>query len=126
MEMTDRLSTLAQESQIKVMVRVFQKFSLAFGNQMNAKWQGIDMQAVYADWAEELGDMSLGSIDHGVKAAKNCLHPPSQGEFKDLCRSYRPQVPMMIGKQITPEQQEKNRQKIAELSAMLSRNKAMQ
>lgn len=93
---------------------------------MLAKWAEIDMQAVYADWADEMGELSLSAINHGIKLAKALPHPPSQGEFKELCRSYRPQVPLMIGKQITPEQQEKNRQKIAEIAAMLACKKAMQ
>ena len=84
---------------------------------MNAKWSGIDLRLVYADWAEELGSMSLGAIDHGVKAAKNCPHPPSQGEFKELCRGYKPAMPLMIESKLTPEQIETNRKRIEAIVA---------
>ena len=126
MEMTDRLLTLPHSEQLRVVEKLFRKLGLAFGNQMLAKWSGMNMQEVYADWAEELQDFTLGAIAHGIPLAKALPHPPSQGEFKDLCRTYRPPVPLMIGKQITPEQLEKNRQKIAELAATLARKQAMQ
>jgi hypothetical protein len=63
---------------------------LAFGNQMQAKWQGISMQDVYLDWAEALQQFSLGAINHGIKLARVEAHPPSQGEFINFCKQYLP------------------------------------
>lgn len=59
---------------------------------MLAKWQGLDMQAVYEDWADALQSCSLGAIDNAIDLAKQSEHPPNQGEFMELCRLYRPPV----------------------------------
>lgn len=59
---------------------------------MLAKWQGLDMQSVYQDWADALQGCSLGAIDYAIGQAKEAQHPPSQGEFKALCRGYTPPV----------------------------------
>lgn len=74
------------------MERVFQKLLLAFGNQMQAKWQGIEMREVYLDWAEALGDCSLGAINDAIRQSRISQHPPNQGEFLEYCRQYKPPV----------------------------------
>lgn len=89
---------------------------------MLAKWQGLDMQAVYQDWAEALQDCSLGAIDHAIVQAKEAQHPPSQGEFKALCKLYRPPVDesRLIGKgapTVTKEQAQAN---LAKIKSMLT------
>ena len=123
MEMTDRLSTLHQQARLKVVERVFQKLLLSFGNQLLAKWQGIDMNAVYEDWADALTEFSLGAINHGIESAKNLQHPPSQGEFKELCRAYKPSMPAMLEHKLTPEQIERNRARIADIAKNLAASK---
>lgn len=82
------------------------------------------MQAVYADWAEELQSLSLGAINHGIAQSKALAHPPSQGEFKALCQSYKPAMPIMIDCKLTPEQVEANRQRIAKIAETLAGSKA--
>ena len=59
---------------------------------MRAKWDGLDMQAVYQDWTEALYSCSLGAIDNAIYLAKQSEHPPNQGEFKEFCRLYKPPV----------------------------------
>ena len=82
------------------------------------------MQAVYADWAKALGELSLGAIDHGVNAAGDCPHPPSRGEFKALCQAYKPAMPLMIESKLSPEQIAVNKKRIADISAMLAARKS--
>lgn len=57
---------------------------------MQAKWQGIDMELVYIDWAEALQHYSLGAINYAIGEAKNEQHPPSQGMFIEFCKRYKP------------------------------------
>ena len=89
MEMTERLKSLTQDQQSRVMHKLFEKLTFAFGNQMAAKWQGLDMQAVYQDWAEALSNFSLGAINFGIGFAKQQEFPPSQGAFVGYCKEYR-------------------------------------
>lgn len=105
------------------MERVFQKLAMAFGNQMVAKWGGLNQEEVYADWAEGMQEFSLGAINYGIEQAKDLQHPPSQGEFKVLCRGYKPTLPPMIEHHLTPEQIEKNRNRIADIAQMLANKK---
>ena len=105
------------------MERVFQKLAMAFGNQMATKWGGLNQQEVYADWAESMQGFSLGAINYGIEEAKNLQYPPSQGEFKTLCRAYKPELPPLLGYTLTEEQKEKNRLKIAELAISLAKHK---
>ena len=90
-------------------------------------WQGMDMQDVYADWADALQACSLGAIQFGIELAKlePGNNPPTQGQFVAMCRKYEP-VPNVhqIENRLTPEQLEKNRRRIAEISAALATKKA--
>ena len=63
---------------------------MAFGNQMQAKWQGLDMSDVYAEWAHSMGKLSVGAIWYGVNISKLEEHPPSLGKFMDNCKGYVP------------------------------------
>jgi hypothetical protein len=124
MELTDRLLTLHPQAQLKVMERIFQKLSLSFGNQLVAKWHGLNMQDVYADWAEALADCSLAAINHGILISKTHPHPPAQGEFLAYCRQYNPVSNVLkIESKLSPEKIADNQRRIAEIAAMLARNK---
>ena len=90
MEMTERLKSLTPDQQLRVMHKLFEKLTFAFGNQMAAKWQGLDMQAVYHDWADALAECSLGAINYAINHAKMQEHPPSQGAFVAYCKQYKP------------------------------------
>lgn len=92
---------------------------------MLAKWQGMDMQSVYADWAESMQEYSLGAINHGIEQAGDLQHPPSKGEFKILCQCYKPKLPPMIDHKVSPEQLEKNRLRIAEIARTLAAKKSV-
>ena len=93
---------------------------------MQAKWHGLDMQAVYQDWAEALYGCSLGAIDNAIYLAKQAEHPPNQGEFKELCRLYKPPVDestMLADKsrEWSPVTKEKAQENLARIKAMLAK-----
>ena len=75
---------------------MFQKLLLAFGNQMQAKWQGIEMLAIYQDWADELASYSLGSINHAIRLCRSQEHPPSLSKFMENCKKYIPEINQSI------------------------------
>lgn len=81
------------------------------------------MQAVYADWAERMQDLSLGSIDFGIKVCGDMPHPPSKGEFFNACRGYNPPQLLKIESKLSPEQREANKQRMADIAKSLARSK---
>lgn len=122
MELTDRLGTLPRNAQIKVIERVFQKLLMAFGNQMAAKWNGLNMTEIYEEWADTLKPMSLGAVNHAIELAKAEQHPPSLGEFTIYCRKYVPPTPMMLEKKFEISK-EKAAENIAKMKEMIKNSR---
>lgn len=106
-----------------MMEKAFQRMASFFGNQVLAKWEGLDMQMVYGEWADELSRCSLGQIRHGIELSKREKHPPNLGEFAELCRKYKASDVVKLEHKITPEQLEKNKRRIAEIAASLAKRK---
>jgi hypothetical protein len=88
-----------------------------------SKWQGINLQDVYADWADNMQGLSLGSINHGIEVSKVGDHPPSLGEFIKNCKGYQPAQLLKIECKLTQEQREDNKRRIAEIAKKLSLTK---
>ena len=88
-----------------------------------SKWQGINLQDVYADWADAMQGLSLGAINYGIEISKTGEHPPSQGEFVKNCKGYKPAELLKIECKLTSEQREANRQRIADIAKNLSKAK---
>ena len=100
---------------MKVMERVFQKLLLSFGNQLTSKWKGLEIHDVYVDWAESMQDFSIGAIDCGLHLAKDLPHPPSQGEFKELCKQYIAPAKIRLEYHLSEEQMERNKVNVQEM-----------
>lgn len=81
------------------------------------------MQAVYADWAERMQGLSLDAINHGIEVSKGGEHPPSQGEFVNNCKGYKPAELLKIESKLSLDQREANKQRIAAMVKNLTRSK---
>lgn len=67
---------------------LFKRLSVRYGKPFMARWDGVEIAEVKADWAEVLG---------GFKARPDCIayaldnlpadRPPTATQFRDLCRS---------------------------------------
>ena len=90
---------------------------------MMAKWDGLNMDDVYADWAEALQDFTLQSINGAIIASKTCKNPPNQGEFMELCKQFKPAQLLKIEHKLTPEQMAANRARLAQIAEMLAKRK---
>lgn len=89
-----------------------------------AKWQGINLQDVYQDWADEMQNLTLAAINHGIDVSKKNEHPPSQGEFIANCKTFRPDNQVLkLESKLTEEQKEINKARIAEMVKTLARSK---
>lgn len=108
--------------------RVFQRLAAAFGRKAFDMWQGMDMQDVYADWADALQACSLGSIQYGIMLAKSeqSRDPPTQGQFLAMCKKYVPEINHnQLDHKLTPEQMEANKKRISEIAAEFARKNAV-
>jgi hypothetical protein len=97
-----------------------------YGNRFASQWDGADIQNVKQVWAEELGGFSEMPEAIGY-AFKNLdpKFPPSALEFKELCRRAPRKEVMALPHKLTPEEIERNRQRIAEIASGLGRAKSM-
>lgn len=66
--------------------RIFEKLTLVYGHAFLARWRDLDMDAVKADWAQELDgfDAHPESIGYALRYLPE--KPPSVVEFRALCR----------------------------------------
>jgi hypothetical protein len=95
-----------------------------FGSALAAKWSGIDLADVYAEWARSMQKYSLGAINCGMELCSREQYPPNFGDFVSKCDLYKPENNIhMIEKKFTPEQLEANKKRISEIVAMLAKNK---
>lgn len=71
--------------------RLFQRFSLMYGNAWAQKWAGLPLADVKAAWA---ADLAFASADQIRRALDHCRannpHAPSSPEFVGLCRAFAP------------------------------------
>lgn len=67
--------------------RIFAKLTLTYGRDFLSRWEGLDMEAVQADWAHEL--QAYAQNPEAIKKALQSLpegKPPTVLEFRALCR----------------------------------------
>lgn len=61
--------------------------TVTYGSAWLRMWEGVDPQAVKANWAHELGGFaqSPGAIKHGLENLPPAK-PPTVLEFREICR----------------------------------------
>ena len=66
---------------------LFARLAVRYGSAWSAKWEGLDMDAVHADWADELAMFERWpeAISYGIVNLP-LDRPPNVGQFRDLCR----------------------------------------
>lgn len=75
--------------------KIFLKLTLVYGRDFIARWEGLDLAEVKADWAHELDgfDAWPESIAHALKSLPPGK-PPTVLEFRELARK-APRRPLM-------------------------------
>ena len=68
--------------------RIFSKLALAYGRDFLARWEGQDLNAVKADWAEELAGYAAHpcALKYGLENLR-ADKPPTARAFKALCNT---------------------------------------
>lgn len=95
--------------------RIFEKLALVYGHQFLARWDGMDLARVKADWGHELRRFaqSPAAIAHGLEQLP-ADRPPTVLQFRDLCDSHRPPTPR-IGHDEAPADPKRVAQELAKL-----------
>jgi hypothetical protein len=82
------MQTLSQ-SGLSTVDSLFTRLQIRYGSLWNAKWTGVDVELVKADWFETLGNLSPEAIRYGL-ANLPADYPPNVGEFLAICLRYEP------------------------------------
>ena len=65
--------------------QIFGRLHVRYGAKLSGAYQGIDMHAVKADWADVLDGVRSDSITYALVNLP-IEWPPTAGQFRDLCR----------------------------------------
>jgi len=102
--------------------RIFEKLTLAYGQQFLARWRDLDLDAVKHDWATELD----GFEDHPAAIAFGLANldpekPPTALAFSAICRrAPMPNVPALPPPPADPERLKLVLAKLAPVRAALA------
>lgn len=112
--------------------RLFQRFEDYYGSKWAAQYGAFPRDRVKATWAEELAGFASipGAIAAALEVQKSDEWPPTLPKFLQLCREQArrigaPKAPALDHK-LTPEDIERNRVRIGELTAKLAKSRAME
>lgn len=65
--------------------RIFARLLVRYGAAWLRMWDGIDIEAVKADWARELGHIQAETLAYALEHLP-AEKPPTVGQFLDICR----------------------------------------
>lgn len=71
---------------------LFTRLAVRYGATWFAKWDGVPMDVVKADWASELAGLGMAALTHGLMTIPEEF-PPTASQFKRLCLNRPEPVP---------------------------------
>jgi hypothetical protein len=95
--------------------RIHARILVRYGAAWIRMWDGVEPEAVKADWAQVLAGLSPESIAHALDNLPPD-RPPTALQFRDLCRSAPSKAPAL-----TYERPKPNPERLAEVLARLDR-----
>ena len=127
---TVTLRQLSTESQNVWIERLFSRLAALYGAAFGRQWEGTNIADVKTVWAEKLGGFE--DKPQAIKGALDALdehpYPPTLPEFIILCRTAARRIgtdkPLLECK-LTPEQIERNKQRVAEMISGLMKAKSL-
>ena len=103
---------------------LFARLAVRYGSAWAAKWEGLDMAAVRADWAAELS--GCANRPEAIKHALNHLppdRPPNVSQFLLLCRRVPDTLPPLLAMpEPTSEEKAKVRTLLQQAKERITRN----
>ena len=94
-----QIGQLPQVGDLSHEIHLFARLAVRYGSAWAAKWEGLDMAAVRADWADELAGYAKhpDAIKHAL-ANLPTDRPPNVLQFILLCRNAPEPMPLMLPK----------------------------
>lgn len=108
--------------------RIFTLMSAMYGALFRERWRDCDLDEVKRVWAEELSSFSDNPECFGLALKAmvgECKFPPTLPEFVAICRKHysRPKL-VALEHKLSPEEIERNREKINRIVANLEKGVA--
>lgn len=82
---------------------IFMRMLARYGSVWIAKWTGVPMEAVKADWAEQLAGMTKDDILYGIQYLPHDF-PPTSAAFRALCAKAPESGILKLGNTMTAEE----------------------
>jgi hypothetical protein len=84
--------------------KIFDRMLVTYGAKWARLWEGVDIAAVKADWAQQLEGFDGAAIFYALRYLPT-EHPPTVLQFRDLCRKapVMAQVPRLEAPKADPE-----------------------
>lgn len=111
--------------------KLFQTFEDWYGSKWAAQYGAFPRDRVKASWAAGLAGFAEipGAISAALEVQEVDEWPPTMPKFKQLCRAAANRIgkplPIALDHKLSPEEIERNKTRISELSARFARSKAM-
>jgi len=102
---------------------LFARMLVRYGNEWTRKWEGVDVGAIKAEWANELSDMPEHAIRYGLEYMP-LDKPPTVTMFRAIClRAPAPDRPLLTEPPPTEEQKARARAIVAATKQRLAEGK---
>ncbi len=104
---------------------LFARLQVRYGSAWTRMWEGVDLNAVKADWAEELA--GLANAPESIKHALAHLpidRPPNVGQFRALCIAAPSKFVALPAPDMPPERKAEVSQMLRIVRAKLTSNGA--
>lgn len=99
---------------------LFARMLVRYGTGWTRMWEGVDIAAVKAEWAEELSTASDASIFYALEYMPTD-RPPTVKQFLALCqRAPAPALPALTPPKPTPEAKARVRSMISDLKRRMA------
>lgn len=85
---------------------IFMRMLARYGSVWIAKWNGVPMEAVKADWAEQLAGMTKEDILYGIQYMPLDF-PPTSAAFRVLCSKAPESGTLKLGNTMTADEKAK-------------------
>lgn len=107
---------------------IFKRMEGRYGSLFLDRWRGCDMQNVRDTWADELGGFhdKPEAIAYALGALGDSKFPPTLPEFIEACRRAPAKEVPMLPHKLTPEDIERNKERLSKLTAMLTKHQRME
>lgn len=107
---------MESESSAPWVERLFARLQVRYGNRWTRMWEGINPEAIKADWVEQLGALYMRHPEALVYGLEHLPeNPPTSDQFLKLCLGAPDRTP-----RLAPPKSEVNREFLADIARRIA------